>query len=528
MDFRHIYIIAQLLLAFSLTTWAQRSTENYVQTTMRISDSQTKTVVQYYDGLGRLKEEVELGVTPQHQNLLHLHQHDGLGRENYAWLPIVESTDFVSDASSSAQSQYADTYCIYDIRGNLSYVLPPNYQDEPDINLYAYQYKYDGRGNCVWKKLPGVEPTSMVYDRSHHMVYLQDGNLRKQGLWKFMISDQVGRPVVSGLTFSTSNISNVRVYAHYTGSGSLDGYQVYGISPSVHSYLTIYYYDDYSFVSHVDTNLVQQLKLDANKLLESVFPSNSAPNAKGFLTGKKLYLTDGSGKALVSSYYYGRQGRVIQSHTSNYLDGWKHINMSYTYAGSPLKSSHIHTAVGKRTITENYTYEYDHAGRLTQTKYNINGSTDRVLSSINYDEYGRMATQTLLEQTPITYSYNLRNWPFTIESDKLKLQFAYNSQNENLYAMKSCYGGNISSMSWQLNNELPRAFFFYYNKQNMLTESYYGEGEHFSDARNRYTEYLSYDKMGNIRSLQRSGLRDDEEYGLIDDLNYTYNGNNFC
>ena len=35
----------------------------------------------------------------------------------------------------------------------------------------------------------------------------------------------------------------------------------------------------------------------------------------------------------------------------------------------------------------------------------------------------------------------------------------------------------------------------------------------------------SYDKMGNILSLIRYGLRDDNKYGLIDHLTYGYNGN---
>ena len=58
----------------------------------------------------------------------------------------------------------ADTYYIYDYRGNL--VPPPNYQEEPSLDLYAYQYKYDGQGNCTWKKLPGCEPIYMKYDLS--------------------------------------------------------------------------------------------------------------------------------------------------------------------------------------------------------------------------------------------------------------------------------------------------------------------------------------------------------------------------
>ena len=34
-----------------------------------------------------------------------------------------------------------DTYFVYDACDNLIFVLPPAYQDEPDLDLYAYQYK---------------------------------------------------------------------------------------------------------------------------------------------------------------------------------------------------------------------------------------------------------------------------------------------------------------------------------------------------------------------------------------------------
>ena len=55
-----------------------------------------------------------------------------------------------------------DTYYIYDDLDNLRFVLSPMYQQKADIDLYAYQYRYDDRGRCIWKKIPGCGPVIYV------------------------------------------------------------------------------------------------------------------------------------------------------------------------------------------------------------------------------------------------------------------------------------------------------------------------------------------------------------------------------
>ena len=511
-------LLPLLLASFALPTSAQVSSENYVQTTQRISDTRVLATTQYYDGLGRPFEKVEQRVTPSGDNLIHLQQYDGLGREWRSWSPIYSSSAFLnpSDVSSLSQSQYsdshafsqnnyessplnrvievegigedwkghsvksahlvnsssfplnckyyrvsmsgelqnkgyypegrlyvtkttdedghesyefknlagqvilqrvmlsgtesADTYYLYDYRGNLSFVLPPNYQDEEDLELYAYQYKYDGRGNCIWKKLPGCEPIIMKYYRGHHLAFMQDGNLRKQGQWLF-------------------------------------------------------------------------------------------------------------------SQYYGKKGRVVQSHSSNLLGGWEHAYSSYTYADSPRQTKHVHTVNGKQDVVEEYDYAYDHASRLVKTTYSVNGSDKRELSVVDYDNYGRILLENIMGKDVVLHDYNVRNWPLSIESDNFKENLCYNQSNGSLYPRTSLFSGNISAQSWQCGNEVKHGYHFTYNSQSMLTDSEYSEGDRLNDGRGNYDESLSYDKMGNVQSLLRSGLLDDGSYGLIDNLSYNYHGN---
>ena len=256
-------LLPLLLASLALPVSAQVSSENYVQTTQRISDTRVLATTQYYDGLGRPFEKVEQRVTPSGDNLIHLQQYDGLGRD------------------------------------------------------------------------------------------MQDGNLRKQGQWLFF-------------------------------------------------------------------------------------------------------------------QYYGKKGRVVQSHSSNLLGGWEHTYSSYTYAGSAQQTKHVHTTNGKQDVVEEYDYAYDHVGRLVKTTYCVNGSDKRELSVVDYDNYGRILLENIMGKDEVLYDYNA---------------------------------------------------------QNMLTDSGYNEGDRQNDGQGNYDESLSYDKMGNVQSLLRSGLLDDGSYGLIDNLSYSYHGN---
>ena len=64
-------------------------------------------------------------------------------------------------------------------------MLPPGYQDYPDLDLYAYIYRYDYLDRLVYKKLPGCAPSYLVYDAAHRLVFSQDGCQRMGvSLWR--------------------------------------------------------------------------------------------------------------------------------------------------------------------------------------------------------------------------------------------------------------------------------------------------------------------------------------------------------
>ena len=66
----------------------------------------------------------------------------------------------------------------------------------------------------------------------------------------------------------------------------------------------------------------------------------------------------------------------------------------------------------------------------------------------------------------------------------------------------------------------------YYDGLNRLEESTCVEGAGMSQNKNRYSEnILSYSPNGSIERLQRYGKKNNGTFGLIDDLMYSYNGN---
>ena len=110
-NFRCLFLLTWFA---ALSTKAQVSSENYIQTTERISDTQVLSTTVYYDGLGRPFEMVEQKKTPDGANLIHLQEYDGLGRDWKTWLPVKGADDFlsISAAHSQGNNQYRDSHAF--------------------------------------------------------------------------------------------------------------------------------------------------------------------------------------------------------------------------------------------------------------------------------------------------------------------------------------------------------------------------------------------------------------------------------
>ena len=374
----------------------------------------------------------------------------------------------------------------------------------------------------MWRKLPGCDAVRYVYDKADRLIFVQDGNLKGQGRWRFTIPDALGRTVLSGLCSEPLPVDGSAVEAEFTGSGSYKGYAV-KVGGTVRALsgsrlLTVNYYDNYDFLGK---NGFPAYAYDSS-MESSGYGTKS--DARGMLTGSVTGLAgDGAGQ-LYSVVYYDRRSRPVQRQSSNSLGGKETEYTAYNFTGQPTRLRHVHTAQGKAVRTEVRTYSYDHAGRLLTVKHKLDALGEVTLVNNVYDDLGRLQSKSLHGSAvnKQTYAYNIRNWLTGVSGSKFTQNLYYNTGNG---VVK--YNGSISSMTWKSGNESTvRGYKFTYDGLDRMLNATYGETASISTNANRFSENVTgYDKNGNIKSLQRYGQTGASAYGLLDNLTYTLTGN---
>ena len=245
-------------------------------------------------------------------------------------------------------------------------------------------------------------------------------------------------------------------------------------------------------------------------------------SATGNLTGSIL-CTHGSSGFIYSADYYDINKRIVKSLSSRVNGGMDTYATEYSFQGSPLSVLHTHTDSSGYSLTERYTYTYDHSSRLTRVSHQYDNNPSVLLVEHTYDELGRLQTDKLDNGIYATdYAYNIRNWLTGIEGGKFSQSLHY---TDGLGV--PCYNGNISSMTWKSGaGATPRGYKFSYDRLGRLTDAEYGEGPSLSVNTNRFNEQVTgYDKMGNIWGLKRYGQTSATGYDVIDDLSLSYVGN---
>ena len=374
-------------------------------------------------------------------------------------------------------------YYVYDDFGNLRFVLQPMYQSSPNLDLYAFQYKYDGRNRCIYKKLPGAQHEEYIYDNADRLTFSQDGKQRGDSRWMYYRYDGIGRLIQQGECTDKNMASN----------------------PTV---LVQNYYDRYDF-------------LGTTGFPTATYTTGNT-NGTGYLTGSVIAVL-GSTDKLYKAYYYDIKGQVVKSVQNNLMGGHDVTSIVYTFSGKPSTVEHTHTANGKATRTEVYTYTYDHADRVSKVQHTLGGVTVTLYNGV-YDSLGRLINKSLhgSSANTLTYTYNLRGWLTGITSNRFNQNLYYNTG-----VGTAKYNGNISSMTWKSGAESTiRGYKLTYDGLNRLTNAVYGETSSISNNTNRFSENVTgYDKNGNITALQRYGQTSASAYGLIDNLSFTLSGN---
>jgi RHS repeat-associated protein len=451
-----------------------------------------------------------------------------------------------------------DTYYVYDDYGNLAYVLPPVVNLGATINNdvlddVCYQYKYDYRNRLIQKKLPGKQWEYIAYNSQDMPVATGPAQSPwGENGWGWMITkyDEFGRVAYTGWIELDVNTTQREYFESQLVTGWSENYTTTlpatiddvttsytnKTYPGVFKLLTINYYDNYIYPG-------------APTLPAEVEGEPVSTAVQSLTTGSWIRVLDKPTNtyANLSHTLYDSKGRPIRNHTTNYLEGYTTVDIQLDFVGKPIHTLTSHKRdAGSSEIMVKDTYEYTPQDRLLVHKQEIDGQDEELIVKNDYDDLGQLASKQVGGQDLTTYvglqkvdfQYNIRGWLLGINnttdlangSDPLDMfAFAINYDspitNNVGSAVIPLHNGSIAETSWRTTGDnILRRYGYSYDNLNRLTNSYYQKPEFTSPVTNMYNEKMSYDKNGNIQTMERNGDYDSDIYGevKIDDLTYSY------
>lgn len=473
-------------------------------------------------------------------------------------------------------SQTLTTVYVYDVFNRLAGVIPPKLYDwfvasGPQTPLYFYQngnasnptpvfmhncyvYRYDARSRLIRKHVAAAGWTDLVYDQQDRLVMSQDEQDRADGKWRYTRYDGLSRVVETGRLALTRTADQLR--ADFAGTtGEAFPTTVY---PPESAQLTRQQYDDYA-----DAGL--------NFVTANAFATHW-PNAKSLLT-RSLVRNLETNTWYESAFWYDDKERVVQQQSQHVRNGVDRIDMQYRFNGEVVQVRTQH-----ETLTELTSYQYDHLGRKTSVDHSLNGATTQRLATYRYDAIGRLLgkdlggsgsgsatpsytnSQSLLPSTQQVAQQFIDFIPGTVVNENkatngghiwdfrignggalhsqtyswhirgglrgINLDGSGNPQTGKLFSLKlgyeedgTYYDGNIRSQQWRTaRDSQQRTYTYNYDGISRLTSAAYaGAG-----TENYGLSAIGYDANGNLTSLTRNGKKSDGNFGVIDNLSYSY------
>lgn len=134
----------------------------------------------------------------------------------------------LDDNPSAAYAGWICTYFVYDDFGQLRYQLQPEAVKWLDANGWSFtatgaqdiieklcfRYEYDEKGREILKQAPGAKELRTIYDPRNRVVFVQDGNQRKNAEWTVNFYDELDRVTLTGLYKTAKTISDLKSAAN--------------------------------------------------------------------------------------------------------------------------------------------------------------------------------------------------------------------------------------------------------------------------------------------------------------------------
>jgi RHS repeat-associated protein len=353
-----------------------------------------------------------------------------------------------------------------------------------------------------------------------------------------------------------------------------------GYEPVDADVMSVSHYDDYVWQTETAYNFDALTAFHTQGLTKGMMTGMLSRNIETNDWLKTVNYFDYRGK-LIQSFFKNHKGNIERSETQYQFNG-DVLKMNIDHEGNTetydyeidhisRKKSFKHTLNG--TLKNVSRYEYDDLGRLKTKKLspfttlgtvasgswnNTNTWQNNGLPSINdyikinaghtvtidageagsagslynagtLNTYGQLKlgvlppnTSGATELQTVDYSYQIRGLR------GVNLDASGNLTNK-LFSMKLSYetagfwDGNIGKQEWKSSlDNVTRSFTYGYDGSSRIKSGIFASdkvGENYS------LNNVTYDFNGNITNLSRNGWKSDNSFGLVDNLNYTYNVN---
>ncbi|SHH36260.1 RHS repeat-associated core domain-containing protein [Chryseobacterium oranimense] len=443
-------------------------------------------------------------------------------------------------------TQNVDTYYVYNEFGQQVIVIPPMAAvaavNQTALDNLCYQYRYDGLGRLVEKKLPGKGWEYMVYDRQDRLIATQDANQKPNNKWTYTRYDQFGRIAYTGIATDYANRGQLQYYMNTAGvanaannatrtsspSFSLSGMDIYytndAIPEHLDNVLTVNYYDtypQYSFNPSFPATILGQNVITDNQ--------NANVNTKNLpvLSLTKNIEDDNWTKNYI---WYDEKSRAVGTYSINHLGGYTKTESLLDFAGVTQLSKVYHkrlTTDTEKVITQ--TFEYDAQNRLKKHYHQVDSQPQELLTENTYNELSRLSNKKVGNNLQsIDYVYDVRG-ALTKVNDPANLNgklFGYELKYNNPANTAAKFNGTISEVDWRTaNDNVLRRYTYQYDGLNRLKKGAYSEPGSSVPQNDFYNETVTYDMNSNIMSLQRNTKGVSGTASQIDNLAYAYTGN---
>ena len=449
----------------------------------------------------------------------------------------------------TAHAGWLCTYYVYDIMGNLRFVLQPqavqlinsNWSISSGIaSELCFRYEYDQRRRMIIKKVPGAGEQWMVYDAKNRVVMTQDSVLRSQQKWLVSRYDTQNRQDSTGL-FTDALYYNNLSYHLNLASNTIN----YPNTTSNFELLSQKFYDDYSWASGTPAfglSASSQSKLISNYNVSPDYAVAPTPYliTRGMQTGAMEKVLGTTATYLYSLNFYDDRGRVIQTQRGNYSGSMDTLTTQYGFSGKPLRILLNHQKGGNTLQHHDVLTKmgYDGGQRLKTVWKNIDGAaSDQLIDSMQYNELGQLRAKYLgsaLDNQ--VYEYNIRGWLTGINKKYIQgtqrsyfgMELGYDNSTAAVAgaSYSPLFDGNIAGTIWKGGGDgINRKYDFSYDNVSRLVAAGFTQnssGSSWDSATVNYSmNNLKYDANGNILGMNQSGLKINSS-GLIDQLTYTY------